>query len=136
MDFNYESLLKSAMEKMPKREGSGKRFKVPQVVVESQGSRTVIKNMLEIASVLRREPEQIGRYIAKEMAAPGSVQNGTFVLQAKAGREVLQKKLEDYIRNFVYCRVCGEPDTRLEKEDRIVFMRCEACGARSAAKPI
>lgn len=136
MEFDYQILLKAAMEKMPKREGSGKRFKVPQVVVESQGSRTVIKNMSEVASALRREPDQVGRYIAKEVAAPGSVQNGTFVLQAKANRELLQKKLEDYIRNFVYCRVCGEPDTRLEKEDRIVFIRCEACGARSAAKPV
>jgi translation initiation factor 2 subunit 2 len=136
MDFDYQKLLKAALEKVPKREGSGKRFKVPQVVVETQGSRTVIKNMSEIASALRREPGQIGRYIAKEMAAPGSVQNDTFVLQAKASRELLQKKLEDYIRNFVYCRVCGEPDTVLEKEDRIVFIRCEACGARSTTKPI
>lgn len=136
MDFDYQSLLKTAMEKMPKHEGSGKRFKVPQVVVEAQGSRTVIKNMSEVASALRREPDQVGRYIAKEIAAPGSVQNGTFVLQAKANRELLQKKLEDYICNFVYCRVCGEPDTRLEKEDRIVFIRCEACGARSAAKQV
>ena len=136
MDFNYESLLKSAMEKVPKREGSGKRFKVPQVVVEAQGAKTVIKNMAEVASGLRREPEQVGRFIAKEMAAPGSIQNGMFVLQAKANREILQKKLEDYIKNFVYCRVCGEPDTKLEKDDRIVFIRCEACGARSAAKPV
>jgi translation initiation factor 2 subunit 2 len=136
MDFNYESLLKSAMEKVPKKEGSGKRFKVPQVVVEAQGAKTVIKNMAEVASGLRREQEQVGRFIAKEMAAPGSIQNGTFVLQAKASKEMLQKKLEDYIKNFVYCRVCGEPDTKLEKDDRIVFIRCEACGARSAAKRV
>lgn len=136
MDFSYESLLKGAMEKVPKREGSGKRFKVPQVVVEAQGAKTVIRNMAEVASGLRREPEQVGRFIAKEMAAPGSIQNGTFVLQAKASKEMLQKKLEDYIKNFVYCRVCGEPDTKLEKDDRIVFIRCEACGARSAAKPV
>lgn len=136
MDFSYESLLKGAMEKVPKREGSGKRFKVPQAIVEAQGAKTVIKNMAEISSALRREPEQVGRFIAKEMAAPGSIQNGTFVLQAKASKEMLQKKLEDYIKNFVYCRVCGEPDTKLEKDDRIVFIRCEACGARSAAKPV
>lgn len=136
MKFDYESLLKSAMEKVPKREGTGKRFKVPQAVVEAQGSRTAIKNFAEIASDLRREPAQMARFISKEMAAPGSVQNGSLVLQVKANRETVQRKVEDYIKNFVYCRVCGEPDTRLEKEDRIVFIRCEACGARSAAKPV
>ena len=136
MNFDYDSLLKSAMEKVPKKEDTGKRFKVPQVLVEAQGPKTVIKNFSEMASALRREPAHIARFIAKEMAAPGSVQSGSFVVQAKATREVLQKKLEDYIKNFVYCRVCGEPDTKIEKEDRITFIRCEACGARSAAKPI
>jgi translation initiation factor 2 subunit 2 len=136
MGFDYESLLKSAMEKVPKREGTGKRFKVPQVSAEPQGTRTAIKNISEIASALRREPEQVGRYIAKELAAPGSMQNGSYILQVKASPSLLQSKLESYIKNFVYCRVCGEPDTRLEKEDRIVFIRCEACGARSAAKPV
>lgn len=136
MSFDYESLLKSAMEKVPKRESTGKRFKVPQVVVEAQGSRTAIKNFAEVASDLRREPAHIARFIAKELAAPASIQNGSLVLQAKVSRDVLQKKVEDYIKNFVYCRVCGEPDTKIEKEDRIVFIRCEACGARSVAKPV
>jgi translation initiation factor 2 subunit 2 len=136
VSFDYESLLKSAMEKVPKKEGSGKRFKMPQVAVEPQGSRTAIKNFSEIAAALRREPGHIARFVAKELAAPASVQNGALVLQMKANRELLQKKIEDYVKNFVYCRVCGEPDTRIEKEDRILFIRCEACGARSAAKPV
>lgn len=136
MSFDYESLLKSAMEKMPKKEDTGKRFKMPQAVVEAQGSKTAVKNLAEISSALRREPAHIARFISKELAAPGSVQNGQLILQGKFSSEVLRKKIEDYAKNFVYCRVCGEPDTRLEKEDRITFIRCEACGARSAAKPI
>ncbi len=136
MNFDYESLLKSAMEKIPKREGTGKRFKVPQVVVESQGSRTVIKNLSEIASSLRRDPAQIAKFVGKELAVPSSVQNGALVLQGKFSADLLRKKIDDYIKSFVNCRVCGEPDTRLEKEGRIIFIRCEACGARSAAKPV
>lgn len=136
MNFDYDSLLKSAMEKIPKKEEGGKRFKIPQVVVESQGSKTLIKNFSEIASALRREPTHIARFVAKELAAPGSVQNGALVLQGRFSSDLLRKKVEDYVKNFVYCRVCGEPDTRLEKEDRITFIRCEACGARSAAKPV
>ena len=134
MSADYESLLDSAMEKMPKKKGSGSRFVVPKVIVEAHGSKTVVKNFAEVADSLRREPSHISRFIAKEFAAPASIQSGTLVLQAKISREVMQKKLEEYIKNFVYCRVCGEPDTRLEKEDRITFTRCEACGARSAAK--
>lgn len=135
MNLDYRTLLKSAMEKIPKKEET-KRFKVPQTIVEAQGSKTAIKNFSEIAAALRREPAHIARFIAKELAAPGSVQNGSLVLQGKFSADLLRKKVEDYIKNFVYCRVCGEPDTKIEKEDRIVFIRCEACGARSAAKPV
>ena len=134
MSFDYESLLKSAMEKIPKKEGMGKRFKIPQVVVEAHGSKTIIKNFSEIASSLRRQPVHILKFMAKELAAPGSLENGALVLQVKVARDVLQKKIEDYIKNFVYCKVCGEPDTKLEKKDRITFMECEACGARTAIK--
>lgn len=136
MNLDYKTLLKSAMEKIPKKEEAGKRFKVPQTIVEAQGSKTAIKNFSEIAAALRREPAHIAKFIAKELAAPGSVQNGSLVLQGKFSADLLRKKVEDYIKNFVYCRVCGEPDTKIEKEDRIVFIRCEACGARSAAKPV
>lgn len=136
MSFDYESLLKSGMEKVPKKEDTGKRFKMPQIVVEAQGTKTVIKNFDEIASALRRDPAHIARFISKELAAPGSVQSGSLVMQGKFPSELMRKKVEDYAKNFVYCRVCGEPDTKLEKDDRITFIRCEACGARSAAKPI
>jgi translation initiation factor 2 subunit 2 len=136
MNFDYESLLKSALEKVPKKEGTGKRFKIPQVVVESQGPKTVIKNFGEISSSLRRDPKQIAKFISKEVAAPGNVQNDSFVIQMKVSRDLLQKKLEDYIKEFVYCKVCGEPDTKIEKEGRINFIKCEACGARSATKQI
>ena len=136
MDFNYDSLLKKAMDNVPKNKGTGKRFKVPQVSTQVQGSRTSIKNFSDVAAGLRREPSHISRYFAKELAVPVSIQSGALVLQAKLSKEALQKKLEDYIKNFVYCRVCGEPDTSIEKQDRIIFLKCDACGAKSAAKPV
>ena len=136
MDFNYDSLLKKAMDSVPQKKGTGKRFKVPQVSTQAQGNRTSIKNFSDIASSLRREPSHISRYFAKELAVPVSIQSGALVLQAKLSKDALQKKLEDYIKNFIYCRVCGEPDTNIEKQDRIIFLKCDACGAKSAAKPV
>lgn len=136
MSQDYESLLKSAMEKIPKKKGTGRRFQMPQVVVEKRGSKTAIKNFSEIAAALRRDPVHMSRFVAKELAAPASVQEGALVIQARVMKEVLQRKIEDYVKAFVYCKVCGEPDTILEKDDRILFIRCEACGARSAAKNV
>ncbi len=132
----YEFLLKKAVESLPKRNEGVSRFKPPQIASEMQGSKTVIKNFSEIAAVLRRDANHIAKFLFKELAAHGNIQGNSLILQTKVSRENLQKRLVIYIRDFVYCKICGQPDTKLEKVDRIVFLVCEACGARSPTRAI
>lgn len=136
MAFEYEQLLKKAIEKIPKRTDTKDRFKIPEADVEFQGTKTVIKNFNEIYTGLRREPDHIAKFLFKQLATPGSIQGNSLILQAKVSRGIIQKKIEEYIKNFVYCKVCGEPDTKLVKENRLYFMICEACGARSPVRSI
>lgn len=124
------------MEKLPKKSEHASRFKIPQVVSEIQGQKTLVKNLGEIAQTLRRDESHLAKYFIKEFAAPGNVQNGVLFLQKKVSRDMLQKKLEAYVKEFVFCKVCGEPDTHLEKIERILQMRCDACGARSPARQL
>lgn len=130
----YQTLLKKAMEKIPKRMVRGERFKVPEVVCVVQGNKTLIKNFVEILTVLRRDANHLSRYLLKELATPGTIQGNILILNAKIPRMTLEKKIEDYIKEFVYCRVCGEPDTKFVKEDRIIFIVCEACGAKTPTR--
>ncbi len=136
MNFDYESLLKKAMEKIPKNKENKKRFQIPQINSQIEGNKTSIRNFLEISSKIRRNPSQLSKYFAKEFAVPVSIKGNTLILQKKNSRETLQNKFEDYIKNFVYCKVCNEPDTILDKEDRILFIKCDACGAKTATKKI
>ena len=133
---DYDSLLKGAIEKLPKKADEKKRFEIPQVVSMVQGNKTIVRNFGDILSTLRRDERHLSKYLFKQLATPGNVEGKALILQRKVPRELLQKKLEDYIREYVYCKVCGEPDTLLKKEDRITFMNCEACGARSSARDI
>ncbi len=128
--------MKNAIEKLPTKSEHASRFKIPQVISEVQGQKTLIKNFSEIAQNLRRDESHLAKYFSKELAAPGNIQNGILFLQKKVTHEILQKKLEAYIKEFVFCKVCGEPDTHLEKVERILQMRCDACGARSPTRQI
>lgn len=136
MSADYEELLKRAMEKLPKKQETKDRFTVPEVLVEISGSRTILKNFSDIASSLRREQAHLSKFLSKEMATSGSIQGITLVFQGNIRKEILQKKLEDYIKEFVYCKECKEPDTRLVKEGRVTFMVCEACGAKHPVRNI
>jgi len=136
MQDNYETLLAKAFEKLPKKQEMKDRFVIPVAVVEMNGSRSVLKNFTEISSRLRRDQLHLAKFLSKELATAGSVQSGTLVFQGNIRREILQKKIEDYTKEFVYCKECKEPDTRLVKEGRVTFMICEACGAKHPVRSI
>ena len=129
-------MLRKVIEKLPKKAGSSDRFKLPQAFCEVSGSKTIFKNFGEILSVLRREQHHFSKYLFKELATPGNVQGPTLIFQGRIQLAMLNKKIEDYVKEFVYCKECGEPDTKLAKEDRITFMRCEACGSRKPVRNI
>ena len=131
MDFDYDKLLKKAIEAVPK-EGEGiKRFEVPAVVAEMQGNKTLVKNFGEILKIFRRDARHLSKFLFKQLATPGNVQGDILVLQRKVPQRMLQEKIEAYAKEYIYCKECGKPDTRLVREERITFMKCEACGAKS-----
>jgi len=136
MADEYDALLKCAMQQMPRKDAEKKRFAVPQVVSFVQGNKTIIKNFADITAALRRDGHHVAKHLLKQLATPGAEDAGTLVLQRKVEQAMIQRKLEDYIRDYVYCHVCGEPDTSIVKEGRLSFMKCEACGARAPAKEI
>jgi len=129
----YEKLLKLAIEKVPKKVFARDRFIIPEPKVETQKNKTIIKNLKEIADVLRRPADHLAKHLMKELATPGSIEGETLVLQTSITTEMVKKKIESYAKEFVYCKVCGKPDTKLVKEDRLSFIVCEACGAKSSA---
>ncbi|MEM5766032.1 MAG: translation initiation factor IF-2 subunit beta [Candidatus Aenigmatarchaeota archaeon] len=128
--MNYEELLKKAIEKLPKKTEDKKRFVVPNVELEFSGTKTIFKNFGAIADILRRDPTHLSKYLLKELATPGSIQGSYLIFQRKLPSGLLQEKLNSYIKKFVYCKICGEPDTKVVKEDRLVFLVCEACGTK------
>jgi len=131
--MNYEELLEEAFKKIVKKETKD-RFQIPQVEGEIQGTRFVIKNFKKIADYLKRDPKHLAKYLLLSLASSGGIEGEALILNLRARREAVQQKLEEYIKKYVFCKICGEPDTRLVKEGRIYFIECDACGAKYAAK--
>lgn len=126
----YEKML----ENVTATESDKDRFVVPLPQVESHGTKTLVKNFSDIANAIRRTPQEVASYLFKELATSGVVQNGSLVLNAKVNTDSIQKKITNYIRDYVYCKFCGEPDTKLMREGKNLFMVCEACGKRQVVK--
>jgi translation initiation factor 2 subunit 2 len=131
--MNYEEMLEEAFKKIVKKEAK-ERFQIPQIEGELQGERFIVRNFKKIAEYLKRDSKHLAKHLMLSLATSGSIEGEALVLNSKLKRETVQQKLEEYIKKYVFCRVCNEPDTRLVKEDRIYFIQCDACGARYAVK--
>jgi len=132
---NYEKLLESGMKKISKSD-SGERFDVPKARVMISGSRTIFSNFYEIADALRRNPQHLLKYLLKELATSVDMREKQVIFIGNFPQNLVDKKIEQYVKAYVTCPECGKPDTKLVKEDRNYFIICEACGARQVVAKV
>jgi translation initiation factor 2 subunit 2 len=132
----YEKLLEEAYGKIKKVEGSSERFEVPKVEGHFEGKKTIITNFSQIASIFRRNPEHLQKFLLKELAASGQREGDRFVLNIKVSSAKINQKIEEYAQEFVICKECKKPDTELIREphNRVTFIHCLACGAKHSVR--
>lgn len=110
------------------------RLELPPVDVMWEGQKTFLRNFAEFPKVLRREPEKILQYLAKEFAVPAERIGEKAMFIGKRDPDDFTRLFRIYLQDYVLCPTCGSPDTRVTKENRIAFLVCEACGAKSTLK--
>ncbi len=132
---SYEELLERALAELPKKKVvRSERFEIPRVRVQREGSRTIIKNFAQVAKTLNRSEEHLSKYLVKSLGTAGFLEAGRLVLQGKFTEDDIQKEIDDYVRRFVICRECRAPDTEFIREERVLMIRCLACGAKYPAR--
>jgi translation initiation factor 2 subunit 2 len=126
----YQVLLARAREKLPPIQIGSDRFQVPDPEVMSDGKSTVIRNFGDITTVLRREPQHVIGYLARELGCPGTLDGPRGVLKSRITKDSIAQRIREYTEKYVICSECKRPDTHLNKEGRLVMLICEACGAQ------
>ncbi len=129
MKYDYEKLLKRAIEALPKDIVIKDRFQMPKGEVFYEGNTTILKNLGEIADKLNREKQQIFSYLLKELGTAGEIDGERAIFQGKLQENRVQERIEKYVKRYVLCRECGRPDTKLIRKNRTLMLKCEACGA-------
>lgn len=134
MALSYDEMLKSAKEKLPQTLVSKERFEVPSVKGHVEGNKTIVSNFDKIVETLQRDAAHIVKFLQRELATPATVDGVRLVLGRKLTSAVINQRLQAYAADFVICKECGKPDTKLLKEDRVLFLKCTACGAKEPVK--
>jgi len=131
----YEKLLKRIDSERSKNSAeTDSRFELPAVDVMWEGQRTYLRNFSDFPKILRRDSAKLLQYLSKEFAVPAERIGDSAMFIGRRDPDDFTRLLKIYVNDYIMCPTCKSPDTRTEKEKRISFLICEACGAKSTIK--
>ncbi len=130
-ELEYDFLLNRLYELLPEQAKSPARFEMPHVIVEIHGKSTLIKNAAQICQQIRRDMNHFFKFMTKELGTTGAIEGSAIRLKGRFGPATVQRKVEQYVKTYVLCPICGKPDTHFIEMRGVRMLKCEACGAVS-----
>lgn len=112
------------------------RYKMPriQAKVEGKGNgiKTVIVNMVDVAKAIGRPATYPTKYFGCELGAQTQFdfKNERFIVNGAHDATKLQDLLDGFIRKYVLCPACDNPETELmvSAKKGTISQGCKACG--------
>ncbi|EFJ39923.1 eukaryotic translation initiation factor 5 [Volvox carteri f. nagariensis] len=117
------------------------RYKMPklQAKIEGRGNgiKTNVVNNVEIAKALERPPEYVLKYYGCELGAQTNFDkaSGTSIVNGAHDMRKLSELLEAFIKRYVCCYSCNNPETQIKIKKENIYLKCKACGFVSDVDP-
>lgn len=112
------------------------RYKMPKIIAKVEGKgngiKTVIVNMVDVAKALSRPPTYPTKFFGCELGAQTQFdfKNDRYIVNGSHDAAKLQQLLDGFIKKFVLCQECSNPETVLSvsQKAQMIKARCRACG--------
>lgn len=117
------------------------RYKMPRLIAKVEGKgngiKTVVANMIDISKALNRPPTYPTKYFGCELGAQTQfdLKNDRFIVNGEHDAIKLQDLLDGFIRKFVLCHECDNPETQLIVKGQKITLNCKACGHVTLVDP-
>lgn len=117
------------------------RYKMPKLAAKIEGRgngiKTNVVNNVEIAKALERPPEYVLKFYGCELGAQTNYDKatGTSIVNGSHDTRKLSELLEGFIKRYVCCYSCGNPETQIKLKKEDIFLKCKACGFVSTVDP-
>jgi len=142
-DYTYDELLTRVFEIMHAKNpemvaGTKQKFVMrPPQVLRVGTKKTSFVNFMEICKMLHRHQKHLLDFLLSELGTSGSIDgNNQLIIKGKFQQKQIENVLRRYIKEYVTCHTCRSPQTILQKDSRIFFLQCEACGSRCSVASI
>ncbi|CAD6248094.1 unnamed protein product [Miscanthus lutarioriparius] len=111
------------------------RYKMPRMITKIEGRgngiKTNVVNMVDIAKALARPASYTTKYFGCELGAQSKFDEKTGISLVNGAHDTakLAGLLEVFIKKYVQCYGCGNPETEiLISKTQMISLKCAACG--------
>ncbi|KAK1268511.1 Eukaryotic translation initiation factor 5 [Acorus gramineus] len=111
------------------------RYKMPKMITKIEGRgngiKTNVVNMVDIAKALARPASYTIKYFGCELGAQSKFdeKTGTALVNGAHETAKLAGLLENFIKKYVQCYGCGNPETEIIiTKSQMITLKCAACG--------
>ncbi|KAE8731259.1 Eukaryotic translation initiation factor 5 [Hibiscus syriacus] len=111
------------------------RYKMPKMITKIEGRgngiKTNVVNMVEIAKALARPASYTTKYFGCELGAQSKFDEKTGTSHVNGAHDTakLAGLLENFIKKYVQCYGCGNPETEIIiTKTQMINLKCAACG--------
>ncbi|THG18662.1 probable eukaryotic translation initiation factor 5-1 [Camellia sinensis] len=111
------------------------RYKMPRMITKIEGRgngiKTNVVNMVDIAKALGRPASYTTKFFGCELGAQSKFdeKTGTSHVNGAHDTSKLAGLLENFIKKYVQCYGCGNPETEIIiTKTQMIILKCAACG--------
>ncbi|KAI5668500.1 hypothetical protein M9H77_18353 [Catharanthus roseus] len=111
------------------------RYKMPKMITKIEGRgngiKTNVVNMVDIAKALGRPASYTTKYFGCELGAQSKFDEKTGTSHVNGAHDTakLTALLENFIKKYVQCYGCGNPETEvIITKSQMINLKCAACG--------
>lgn len=134
VEFEYESLLERARERIPKNISERSRWTMPEPEILIEGNQTILRNFAPIVDAMDRDANHVYQFLINELGTSGTREQVRVLFKGRVSPKRIKEKIVSYVKSYILCGQCKAPDTRFIKEDRTTLLKCQACGATRPVK--
>jgi len=134
--LNYDFLLQRARKQLESINTEHERFVMPDLENLIQGKKTLLKNAGQVAKVLKRDIQHLLKFYVKETGVPATNDDSKIILNGTVNSFKVRQIFDKYIDEFVLCKQCKKPETRIITEKGVLLLKCDACGAINPVRKV
>ena len=100
---------------------------------KGNGIKTVVVNLSTVADNLARPPNYVIKYFGFELGAQTNIdpKDDRWIINGAHEASKLQDYLDGFIKKFVLCGDCKNPETVINIVNADIILDCKACGQRT-----